>query len=292
MIAGLFARAPRLAVLVAGALLATAGLTFAASSTLTAQPTTPQESTSELPPLVVPDVRHQAYVFAKGMLEQGGFAWRVEGSVRGYSANLVASQTPAPGSKLTANGAPTIVLHLQRNAGYAQQGTPEDKSPYAGSPARKFGVARPVKANVKAKTKTKTKPVAVPAAPKAKATKTIAAAAKPKAAAKKPAATRAPAFVVPGAPKEPLDEMTLAARATKLNAWVSAHPKRTAAAVDHWLYQHNWIVSGAKFGWSHGAESLRTLVAVDKRVQTLWGVGGDSETVARKALTDVKALSK
>jgi hypothetical protein len=37
---------------------------------------------------------------------------------------------------------------------------------------------------------------------------------------------------------------------------------------------------------------LRTLVAVDKRVQTLWGVGGDSETVARKALTHVKALSK
>ena len=292
MIAGLFARAPRVAVLVAGALLATAGLTFAASSTLTAQPTTPQESTSELPPLVVPDVRHQAYVFAKGMLEQGGFAWRVEGSVRGYSANLVASQTPAPGSKLAANGAPTIVLHLQRNAGYAQQGTPEDKSPYAGVQARKFGVARLVQAKVKAKTKTKTKPVAVPVAAKAKATKTVAAAAKPKAAAKKPAATRAAAFVVPGAPTEPLDEMTLAARATKLNAWVSAHPKRTAAAVDHWLYQHNWIVSGAKFGWSHGAESLRTLVAVDKRVQTLWGVGGDSETVARKALTDVKARSK
>jgi hypothetical protein len=288
MIAGLFARVPRLAVLVAGALLATAGLTFAASSTLTAQPTTPQESTSELPPLVVPDVRHQAYVFAKGMLEQGGFAWRVEGSVRGYSANLVASQTPAPGSKLTANGAPTIVLHLQRNAGYAQQGTPEDKSPYVGSPARKFGVARPAKAKVKAKTKT----VSVSAAPKAKATRTVAAASKPKAVTRKPAATREPAFVVPGAPKEPLDEMTLAARATKLKAWVSAHPKRTAAAVDHWLYQHNWIVSGAKFGWSHGAESLRTLVAVDKRVQTLWGVGGDSETVARKALTDVKALSK
>ena len=124
------------------------------------------------------------------------------------------------------------------------------------------------------------------------ATKTIAAAKKPKAAAKKPAATRKPAFVVAGAPKEPLDEMTLATRATKLNAWVSAHPKRTPAAVDHWLYQHNWIVSGAKFGWSHGAESLRTLVAVDKRVQKLWGVGGDSEAVARKALVDVKALSR
>jgi hypothetical protein len=97
---------------------------------------------------------------------------------------------------------------------------------------------------------------------------------------------------VPNAPKEPLDEMTLAARAKKLQAWVSAHPKRTPAAVDHWLYQHNWIVSGAQFGWSHGAESLRTLVAVDKRVQALWGVGADSESVARKALVDVKARSK
>jgi hypothetical protein len=287
MTAGLFARAPRLAVLVGTALLTTAGLTFAASSTLSAPPTTPPETTSELPPLVVPDVRHQAYVFAKGMLEQGGFAWRVEGAVRGYSANLVASQTPGPGTKLSAGGAPTIVLRLQRNAGYAQQGTPDDKSPYAGVPARRFGAPPPAKAKVKAKTKT----VTAPAAPKAKATRTIATAKTPKAATKKPAATRKPAFVVPGAPKEPLDEMTLAARATKLNAWVSAHPKRTAAAVDHWLYQHNWIVSGAEFGWSHGAEALRTLVAVDKRVQTLWGVGGDSEDVARKALTNVKALS-
>ena len=289
MTAGLFARAPRLAVLgaVFVALLTTAGLTYAASSTLSAQPTTSPENTSELPPLIVPDVRQQAYVFAKGMLEQGGFAWRVEGAVRGYSANVVASQSPAPGSKLAAGGAPTIVLRLQRNAGYAQEGTPEDKSPYAGVPARRFGVVQPVKAKVKAKTKT----VSTPAATKPKPTKTVAAATKPKVAAKKEA-SRAAAFVVPGAPKEPLDEMTLATRAKKLSAWVNAHPKRTPAALDHWLYQHNWIVSGAKFGWSHGAESLRTLVAVDKRVQALWGVGADSEAVARKALADVKALSK
>ena len=286
MTAGFFARAPRLAVLVAVALLATAGLTFAATSTLTAPTAATPESTSELPPLVVPDVRNQAYVFAKGMLEQGGFAWRVEGAVRGYSANLVAAQTPAPGSKLAAGGAPTIVLRLQRNAGYAQEGTPEDKSPYAGVPARKFGVAPP-----RAKTKAKPK-VVVPTAPKTTATKTTAAVKKSKTAAKKPAATRKPAFVVAGAPAEPLDEMTLAARAKALDAWVSAHPKRTRAAVDHWLYQHNWIVAGAKFGWSHGSEALRTLAAVDRHVQSLWGVGGDSEKVARKALVDVKALSR
>jgi hypothetical protein len=285
MTAGLFARAPRLAVLVAVALLTTAGLTFAATSTLSASPAAAPDTTSELPPLVVPDVRNQAYVFAKGTLEQGGFAWRVEGAVRGYSANRVAAQTPAPGTKLVANGAPTIVLRLLRNGSYAQQGTPEDKSPYAGVPPRKFGVAAP-----RAKTKAKPK-IAVPAAPEAKATKTVAGV-KSKVVVKKPADTREAAFVVSGAPKEPLDEMTLAARATKLNAWVSAHPKRTPAALNHWLYQHNWIVSGAKFGWSHGAESLQTLVAVDKRVQTLWGVGGDSEAVARKALVDVKALSR
>ena len=277
MTAGFIARAPRLAVLVAVALLASAGLTLAATSTLSTAPTTPPVATSELPPLVVPDVRHQ------GMHEQGGFAWRVRGGDHGYSANHVAAQTPAPGSKLVATGgAPTIVLRLQRNSGYAQEGTPEDTSPYAGVRARVFG-AKPTPAKKPEKSKTAAAPVA-----KAKVTRTVAAA---KPAPKKPAPTRKRAFVVAGAPAEPLDEITLAERAKKLEVWVAAHPKKTAAAVDHWLYQHNWIVSGAKFGWSYGAESLRTLIAVDKRVQTLWGVGGDSEDIARKALVDVKALS-
>ena len=128
-----------------------ARLTFAATSTLS----TPARDRSrrraaELPPLVVPDVRQQAYVFAKGTLEQGGFAWRVEGGVRGYSANVVASQSPAPGSKVVADGAPTIVLRLQRNAGYAQEGTPENSLPYAGVPARRFGVGASRKAKAKA----------------------------------------------------------------------------------------------------------------------------------------------
>ena len=289
MTAGFIARAPRLAVLVAVALLASAGLTLAATSTLSTAPTTPPVATSELPPLVVPDVRHQAYVFAKGMLEQGGFAWRVQGGVRGYSANLVAAQTPAPGSKLIATGgSPTIVLRLTRNPGYAQEGTPENTSPYAGVPARLVG-AKPSPVKKPAKSKT----AAAPAAPKAKVTRTVAAA-KPAQTApkKKPASTRKRAFVVAGAPAEPLDEITLSERAKKLHAWVVAHPKKTPAAVDHWLYQHTWIVSGATFGWSHGAEALRTLVSVDERVQSLWGVGSDSESVARAALVDVKARSR
>jgi len=171
MTAGFIARGPRLVVLVIVVLLASAGLTLAATSTLSTAPTTPPAAASELPPLVVPDVRHQAYVFAKGMLEQGGFAWRVQGGVRGYSANLVAAQTPAPGSKLVATGGtPTIVLRLQRNSSYAQEGTPEDTSPYAGVRARVFG-AKPSPAKKAEKSKTAAAPVV-----KVKATRTVAAA--------------------------------------------------------------------------------------------------------------------
>jgi hypothetical protein len=280
MTAGIFARVPRLAVLVAGALLATATLTFAATSTVSAPPAAAPPPTSEPDPLVVPDVRRQAYVFAKGTLEQGGFAWRVEGSVKGYAANVVASQSPAPGSKLIADGAPTIVLRLERNAAYSQEGTPEDASPYAGRPARLLGSVTPAKVKPKAGVKAKVVPAAKP--------KSLATAA----ASKPTAVVRKPAFAVAGAPAEPLDEITLLARAARLDAWVDAHPRRTPAAVDHWLYQHNWIVTGASFGWSGGAEALRRLIATDHRVQKLWGVGARSERLARRTLAAVETSSR
>jgi hypothetical protein len=283
MTAGIFARVPRLAVLVAGALLATATLTFAATSTVSTPPAAAPVPTSEPDPLVVPDVRRQAYVFAKGTLEQSGFAWRVEGSVKGYAANVVASQSPEPGSKLIADGAPTIVLRLERNSAYAQEGTPEDASPYAGRPARLLGSVTPAKVKAKAKVKVRATPKAVSAAkPTSLAT----------AAASNPAPARKPAFAAAGAPAEPLDEITLVARAAQLDAWVDAHPRRTPAAVDHWLYQHNWIVTGASFGWSGGAKALRKLIATDLRVQKLWGVGGRSERLARRTLAAVEASSR
>ena len=77
-----------------------------------------------------------------------------------------------------------------------------------------------------------------------------------------------------------------------LAAWVEAHPKGSPAAVRHWLYQHTWIVTGARFGWSTGAEALRTLIAVDRRVQKLWRLGGRSEVVARNALAFVEQRSR
>jgi hypothetical protein len=285
MTAGIFARVPRLAVLVVGALLATATLTLAATSTVSTPPAVAPTPVSEPDPLVVPDVRHQAYVFAKGTLEEGGFAWRVEGSVKGFAANVVASQSPAPGTKLIADGTPTIVLRLERNASYTQEGSPEDVSPYAGRPARVLGAVVPHKiAKPKATKPAKAKALAAPARSKPATSKP--------AAAKRVQAKRTPAFAESGAPAEPLDEITLVARATELDAWVGSHRQRTPAAVNHWLYQHNWIVTGASFGWSGGAQALRKLIATDLRLQKLWGVGARSEQLARRTLAAVEAKSR
>jgi hypothetical protein len=229
-------------------------------------------------PLVVPDVRKQAYVFAKGTLEQDGFAWRVEGGVAGFAANVVVSQSPAPGSRIVPDGSPIVVLRLSRNGAYKQEGVPENVSPYPGKTARLVGAAKPKPQAAKPK----------PQAAKPTVAPKPAALAKPAA---KPAA-RKPAFTVAGAPKEPADEVMLTTRAKQLAAWVEAHPHRTPANVNHWLYQHNWIVTGAGFGWSGGAEALSTLATVDARVQKLWGVGTKSEQLARSVLARVQAASK
>jgi hypothetical protein len=84
----------------------------------------------------------------------------------------------------------------------------------------------------------------------------------------------------------------LPARAAKLGAWLTAHPKKSTANVQHWLFQNAWIVAGARMGWWHGAEALRTLVAVDARTESLWGIGGKSQLLARRALAEVEARAK
>ena len=316
MAARLAAVLPRFVLLTLGFLLATATLTFAASRTMVTAPQT-KKATSEAAPeiLVVPDVRGQAYVFAKGILEDGGFAWRVTGKVEGYAANTVADQAPAAGTRVVDTGAPTIVLQLRRNPDYAQEGAPENAAPFTGSavrladaprkaapakmlaPAKQPAVKQPVAAKKPAVDK---KPAAVkkPAATRKPAvTKKRAPAVKP-APAQKPAANtptraaRPAAFAVAGAPKEPLDEISLPARARRLDAWLSAHRRPTTVNVREYLYQHSWIVTGATFGWWRGEEALRVLVRVDRRAQRLWGIGAKSERVAQRALRNVAARSR
>jgi len=78
----------------------------------------------------------------------------------------------------------------------------------------------------------------------------------------------------------------------KLAAWIDSHPKRTSRSVQRWLYQHAWIVTGAEFGWWHGSQALVTLIAVDQKVERMWGIGHRSEKVARAALAKVRRREK
>jgi beta-lactam-binding protein with PASTA domain len=269
-------RLPRLAIVGVVLLLASATLAVGAAKRMTAVPNGPAPPVA-VATLVVPDVSGQAFVFAKGSLEDTGFAWQVIGSVHGYAANKVASQSPPAGTRVRDTGAPTISVTLKRTS-YPEKGSPEDVSPYAGTSLQPVGAAS-----------TSVSPVApVPAAPKGAQTKPATKTAEPKAAAP---TKRPPAFVVAGAPVEPLKEIALAQRADLLSAWIGTHSK-TKANVQHYLYQHSWIVTGASFGWWHGAEALRKLIAADRIAQQRWGIGKKSELVARRALADVEAKTK
>jgi hypothetical protein len=86
--------------------------------------------------------------------------------------------------------------------------------------------------------------------------------------------------------------MPLTNRAQLLRSWLEAHPTKTSANVAHWSYQNAWIVTGAKFGWWRGADALETLVAVDHRAQSVWGIGAKSARIAAQALSDVQARAR
>jgi PASTA domain len=275
---------PRAVVVALVWVLATAAFTFAADTTIIGPSSADSTSVpAKAPELIVPSVTGQAYVFAKGILEDGGFAWHLTGSVRGFASNRVMTQAPAAGTRVVDTGAPTIVLRLVRGA-YPEKGSPVDTSSYRGT---KIKLANLVAATVPVApvTKPAVKPAAKPVVrPKPKPTP------KPT---PKPAAQskRPPAFSVPGAPAEPLAEITLPTRALRLEAWLGKRPK-TSANVQNWLYQHAWIVTGAEFGWWHGAQALETLIRVDERVQRQWGLGSKSEAVARAALAKVRRDAK
>jgi PASTA domain-containing protein len=318
------AHLPRVALFVLLGLATTATLTYAAGRQLGSAPGT-AATPAPVAPLVVPNVKAEAFVFAKGALEDAGFAWRVVGTVHGYAANTVASQSPAAGTRVLDTGAPLITLTLKRNSSYPQKGSPADTSPYQASvlqpaelaaavgPAHPATTAAPKTATTAPRTTT-TVPPATTTAPPATTTAPPATTTAPEAATTTPATTttapaattpapkttqpvaawpqtRPVAFTVPGARKEPLDEMPLTTRALQLQRWLEKHPSKTNANVSHWLYQNAWIVAGAKLGWWRGADALTTLVAVDKRTEALWGIGAKSANDAAAALRYVAAKS-
>jgi hypothetical protein len=290
------AHLPRVALFVVLGLAATATLGYAAGVGTGSSPAPSATAAAPDPPLVVPDVKGQAFVFAKGSLEDAGFSWKVIGSVHGYAANTVVSQSPAPGIRVLDTGAPRIVLTLKRNSGYAQTGQAEDVSPYQASVVAPADLAAAVGPANPATSPALPVTTTAPAQPTTTAATTTSPSYERSALPAKPHVarqqSRPPAFTVPGGKKEPLDEMPLPDRAAALLRWLDAHPNKTGANVDHWLYQNAWIVTGAKLGWWHGAEALSTLIAADHRAERQWGIGAKSAREAQAALAAVKSRSK
>ena len=286
MASRLAALLPRLLALTVIWLLGTATYTVAAGSGGQEPAQEAAQPAPKLPEILeVPDVRRQAYVFAKGILQDAGFAWRVDGSVRGYAANTVVSQQPAPGTRVVDNGAPTVVVRLTRNASYSERGLPENSAPYEGSPIvlasslKKEAPEQPTTTTTETTATTTVEPPAPqPPAPQPQP--------------QPQEETREPDFVVPGAPEEPTDEMPLPRRAKRLADRIADASKPTKKLVNFWLYQHSWIVYGARYGWADGAEALRILIRIDESLQRRWDFGARSERVARKALAYVESHTK
>jgi hypothetical protein len=85
--------------------------------------------------------------------------------------------------------------------------------------------------------------------------------------------------------------MPLPDRARLLEKRVAGQAELTKSLVNYWLFQHSWLVTGAKFGWHDGAKALRILVRVDQSMQSRWGIGAKSAAVARAALAEVESKS-
>jgi PASTA domain len=126
----------RVAAIAALAFLTAVPFTFAANRRMQPTPSPHLRPVVQKPAtLAVPDVLGQPYVFAKGALEDAGLAWYVVND-KGFAANTVVSQTPAPGTRLVDTGAPLVKLEVERNRTYKQRGKPDNKSPYHGTSVR------------------------------------------------------------------------------------------------------------------------------------------------------------
>ena len=303
MAARLAMLAPRFIALVVIWLLAWASFSLAQGGTQTTPPPAPVAVEAEKPNvLVVPDVRRQAYVFAKGILQDAGFAWRVRGDVDGFAANTVTVQTPAPGARVIDNGAPVVTLRLARSTQYAERGVPENTAPFSGSKVvllKDWRAEQKKNAPPVAEAPVETAPATTTPAPTTTApaeTTPAPATTEPTTTAPAPAAPpaqdpayRKPDFTVWGAPREPADEMPLPARARALEERAAMLKKPSRRFVNFWLYQHSWIVTGARFGWKDGDVALKTLIRVDGSLQKRFGFGRRSQFHARRALAYVES---
>jgi hypothetical protein len=174
-----------------------------------------------------------------------------------------------------------VTLRLSKNSTYGERGLPENEAPYPGTRILSLSEWRAEHEQPQETTST-SPPTTATTTPTTTETQPP----------PHPAETRKPDFEVPGAPAEPADELTLPARARMLARRMDAMSKPTNQLVNYWLYQHAWIVTGARFGWHDGAEALRILIKVDQSLVRRFDFGARSERVARRALAYVEANTK
>ena len=216
----------------------------------------------------------------RASLEQDGFAWRVTAPCPGFAANVVVSQSPAPGTRVFDDGAPTSSLRLSRNATTRRRACPRTSRPYAGKPSPGRSACGAAEAKDRPGEGRHSGGEARESAA-AEGEAVTAEAAKPT---PPPARARPPS-------SSPARRRSRSTRSSSAPARSSSQPgsrsirSRTAANVDHWLYQHAWIVTGAKLRLV--ATAPQALRDADRRrpavSQKLWGVGSQSEQVARAA---------
>ena len=124
---------PRLTAVAAAGLLVSATISLAADKPAAVKQAAHVNAPRKV--MTVPDVRHQLFVFASGMLEDSGFGWKVRGA-GGFPSNVVVSQSPKPGTHVIDTGSPAITLMLARGRG-SQLGQPQNRSPYGASLIRR-----------------------------------------------------------------------------------------------------------------------------------------------------------
>ena len=199
---------------------------------------------------------------------------------------------------MVGNGAPVVVLSLSRNTAYGESGLPENTAPYKGTRIVLVSDwARDQTDTGAATTETAPATTTAPTTTEGPDTTT-----EPSGTTTEPSGTtteqqpeqktRKPDFEVPGAPVEPADEMPLPARARALERRLAGPGELSQHLINFWLYQHSWIVTGARFGWHDGAEALRILIKIDQSLERRFGFGAKSEVVARRALAYVEAQAK
>ena len=224
------------------------------------------------------------------------------GSVHGYAANIVVAQSPAAGHPRArhrrAAHHPDLEAERSLPAGRAGRGRlavrgHRRSSPPTSRPPSGLRIRRTTAKPAVTKPQRRSATTATPAGRDDDARSRATTPPKPRRdeddlAAEPPGRVRRPRRAQGAARRDAAHRIARSCSRT----WLDAHPTKTNANVAHWLYQNAWIVTGAKFGWWHGAEALTTLIAVDRRAQQLWGIGSKSAQQAQSALSEVQSRSK